>query len=175
MRRRLAPIALLLAALLRPEYARADDLADQADLEFSFGAESYQHAEFKVALEHFLMSNRLVPNKNVLFNVARCYEHLKSYPEAFRYYSLALDGETDRDTLSKIDAALAQIRQYVTVLRVTTRPAGATLFIDRRDLGARGQSPQLLGLAPHAYRLIAELHQQIDGITAIVGRIELFD
>ena len=158
MRRPLAGIAVLFGfLLLSPRPARADDLADQADLEFSLGADSYQRAEFKLALEHFLISNRLVPNKNVVFNIARSYEQLKAYPAAFRYYALALDGETDADTRAKISAAISQTKQYITVLRVTTQPAGATLYIDRRDLGARGASPQLFGLAPHAYKLIADL------------------
>src|SRR6478736_3133827 len=136
--------------------ARADDLADQAELEFSLGVDAYQRGEYKLGFEHFLISNRLVANKNVLFNIARSYEQLKTYPAAFRYYSLALESETEPDAKAKINTALAQIKQYVMVLRVTTRPAGATLYIDRKDLGARGASPQLLGLAPHAYKLIAE-------------------
>jgi outer membrane receptor protein involved in Fe transport len=148
----------MLGLLLAPaKQAKADDLADQAELEFSLGADYYQRAEYKLALEHFLISNRLVPNKNVVFNIARGYEQLKSYPAAFRYYSMALEGESDADARAKISAALAQIGQYVTVLRISTRPAGATVYIDRRDLGARGTSPLLLGLAPHAYKLIAEL------------------
>ncbi|HYP77131.1 MAG TPA: TonB-dependent receptor [Polyangiaceae bacterium] len=150
-------IALLVGALtLAPQLARADDLADQAELEFSLGADAYQRGDYKVALEHFLISNRLVANKNVLFNIARSYEQLKSYPAAFRYYSLALQSESEREAKLKINTALAQIKHYVMVLRVTTRPAGATLYIDRKDLGARGSSPQLLGLAPHSYKLIAE-------------------
>ena len=147
-------LGLSLAAA-RPVHA--DDLADQAELEFSLGAEFYQRADYKLALEHFLISNRLVANKNVVFNIARSYEQLKSYPAAFRYYSLALEGESDADARAKIIAAIAQIKQYVTVLRVTTRPAGATLYIDRKDLGERGASPQVLGLAPRAYKVIAEL------------------
>jgi outer membrane receptor protein involved in Fe transport len=155
--RQLARIALLLTALLTAApHVRADDLADQAELEFSLGAEAYQHTDYRGALEHFLTSNRLVPNKNVLFNIARSYEQLKSHPEAFRYYSLALDGESNPDTRGKIESAIAQIRQFVTVLRVGTNPPGATLYIDRRDLGARGPSPQVLGLTPRRYTLIAE-------------------
>ncbi len=157
MNRQLARIALLLAALLTtaPEL-RADDVADQAELEFSLGAEAYQHTDYRAALEHFLTSNRLVPNKNVLFDIARSYEQLKSYPEAFRYYSLALEGETNPDTRAKIERAIARIKQFVTVLRVGTNPPGATLYIDRRDLGARGLSPQVLGLTPRKYTLLAE-------------------
>ncbi len=156
--RRLARIALILGLVLGvSQRVHADDLADQAELEFSLGAESYQRGEFKLALEHFLLSNRLVPNKNVIFNVARSYEQLKAYPAAFRYYSLALEGETNADARARLTLAIEQIKQYVSVLRITTRPAGATLYIDRKDLGARGTSPQLLGLAPHAYEVIAEL------------------
>jgi outer membrane receptor protein involved in Fe transport len=155
--RSLPQIALLFGLLLlAPRPAQADDLADQAELEFSLGAEAYQHGQYKVALQHFLTSNRLVANKNVLFNIARSYEQLKSYPAAFRYYSQALENESDREAKARIGAALSQIRQHVLVLRVTTRPAGATLYIDRKDLGARGSSPQLLGLSPRAYKLIAE-------------------
>ena len=157
MTRSLLRIALLLGVLLlAPRPAAADDLADQAELEFSLGADAYQRADYKLALEHFLISNRLVPNKNVLFNIARSYEQLKTYPAAFRYYSLALEGESNRESKLRISTALAQIKQYVTVLRVTTRPVGATLYIDRKDLGARGSSPQLFGLSPQAYKLIAE-------------------
>ena len=157
MTRSLPQIALLLGVLLlAPRPAAADDLADQAELEFSLGAEAYQRADYKLALEHFLISNRLVPNKNVLFNIARSYEQLKTYPAAFRYYSLALEGESNPESKLRISTALAQIKQYVTVLRVTTRPVGATLYIDRKDLGARGSSPQLFGLSPQAYKLIAE-------------------
>ncbi len=60
--------------------ARADDLADEADLRFQLGAEAYQQGNFKEALQHFLASNRLVPNKNVVFNIARAYEQLRQYP-----------------------------------------------------------------------------------------------
>ena len=154
-----SPFAITLlfgALLLAPKPTRADDLADQAELEFSLGADAYQRSEYKIALQHFLVSNRLVPNKNVLFNIARSYEQLKSYPAAFRYYSQALERESDPEAKLRISTALGQIRQYVMVLRITTRPAGATLYIDRKDLGARGSSPLLLGLSPHAYKLIAE-------------------
>ncbi|HWZ91531.1 MAG TPA: TonB-dependent receptor, partial [Polyangiaceae bacterium] len=57
---------------------------------------------------------------------------------------------------AKISAALTQIKQFVTVLHVTTDPPSATVYIDRRDLGARGQTPLVLGLAPRHYKLIAE-------------------
>src|SRR5687767_9857485 len=102
-------LALILAALLLSAVGRADDLADEADLQFTLGAEAYQKGDFRGALEHFLASNRLVPNRNVLYNIARTYEQVKQFPEACRYYTQALDGEKDAAARAKIEAALVEL------------------------------------------------------------------
>ena len=85
-----------------PARRRADDLADEADLQFQLGAERYRDGDYRGALEHFLASNRLVPNRNVGFNIARSYEKLKQYPEAFRYYTQALEGENDPQASERV-------------------------------------------------------------------------
>ncbi len=142
-------------ALARP--AAADDTADEADLKFRLGAEAYQRGDFRGALEHFLVSNRLVANRNVIYNIARCYEELKQFPEAYRYFTLALKEETEKDTRARIERSLASIKQYVAVLEIESQPPGATVFIERRDLGPRGNTPTALGLKPAAYVVLAEL------------------
>jgi hypothetical protein len=124
--------------------ARADDLADEADLQFQLGADRYREGDYQGALEHFLASNRLVPNRNVGFNIARCYEQLKQYPAAFRYYTQALDGEQDPQTRTRVEGALDKIKPHVAVIKIVTDPPGATIYIDRRDLGPRGSSPRTL-------------------------------
>lgn len=147
----------LAVSLLAATAARADDLADEADLHFELGAERYRARDYRAALEHFLASNRLVPNRNVLFNIARSYEQLARYPDAHRYYTLAHEGETDPLARENIAAALQRIAPNVAVLQVTTEPAGATIYIDRRDLGPRGAAPRSLAFAPGTVRVIAEL------------------
>nr|MBK7067536.1 TonB-dependent receptor [Deltaproteobacteria bacterium] len=147
-------LAIVLAASVP---LRADDLADEADLQFELGADRYRRGDFREALEHFLASNRLVPNRNVLFNIARSYEQLTRYPDAHRYYTQALGSETDPGSRANIEAALRRISPYVAALRVTTTPPGATLYIDRRDLGPRGVSPRVLAFQPGRVRVIAEL------------------
>jgi outer membrane receptor for ferrienterochelin and colicin len=137
--------------------ARADDLADEADLQFQLGAARYRDGDYQGALEHFLASNRLVPNRNVSFNIARSFEKLKQYPAAFRYYTQALEGETDNETRTRVEMALETVKPHVAVLKIVTTPPGATVYIDRRDLGPRGMSPRLLGLAPGRYKIIVEL------------------
>lgn len=148
-------LGCLLLGFARP--ALADDTADEADLKFRLGAEAYQRGDFKSALEQFLGSNRLVPNRNVTYNIARCYQELRQFPEAYRYFSLALQGEKDAEARARIERELTAIRQNVAVLEVESEPAGATVFIERRDLGPRGNTPTALGLKPGAYVVLAEL------------------
>ncbi|HEY3233502.1 MAG TPA: PEGA domain-containing protein, partial [Polyangiaceae bacterium] len=149
-------LAFLVACAALAAPARADDVADEADLQFQLGAESYQRGDFRGALQHFLASNRLVANKNVLFNIARCYEKLTQYPEAYRYYTQALEGETDAAAIAKINAALGQLRANVAIIKVTSDPPGATLYVNRRDLGPRGNAPRTLGLSAGTYKIIGE-------------------
>jgi len=150
--------ALLVALTLIFAEARAhaDDLADEADLQFQLGAERYEVNDYKGALEHFLASNRLVPNKNVLFNIARTYEQLRKTPDAYRYYLLALEGETNPAAKKRVSDALARISPSVAILRVETDPPGATVFLNRRDLGPRGEAPRTLALPEGRYKVITE-------------------
>jgi outer membrane receptor protein involved in Fe transport len=146
--------------------AFADDVADEADLQFRLGAEKYQAGDFRGALEHFLASNRLAPNRNVLFNVARCYEALKEFPDAYRYYVRASQGETDAAARARINDALTRMAPNVASVKIVTDPPGATLYLDRKDLGQRGGAPQTLGLAPGTYTIIAEAPGYEDAVSA---------
>jgi outer membrane receptor protein involved in Fe transport len=148
---------LALVMTLAPSLARADDVADEADHLFTLGAEKYQAGDYKVALEYFLASNRLVRNRNVMFNIARTYEHLRNFPDAYRYYQRALDGETDAGAKQRIKEALQRTAPNVALLKVETDPPGALIFLNRKDLGDRGASPQTLALGAGGYTVIAEL------------------
>jgi outer membrane receptor protein involved in Fe transport len=137
--------------------AHADDVADEADVEFNLGAERYERADYPGALSHFLASNRLAQNRNVMFNIALCYERLGRLPEAYRYYARSLDGEPDPAVITRLESALARLSQRVALLHIVTDPPGARLYVDRKDLGERGASPQTMALVPGNYRVLAEL------------------
>jgi outer membrane receptor protein involved in Fe transport len=164
----------ILVIVCVPFGARADNLADEADLQFKLGAEAYQKNDFTGALEHFLASNRLVPNRNVLFNIARTYEELKAAPDAYRYYVDARAGETRADQLRRIDEALHRVAPFVAVLKVSSEPPGATVYLDRKDLGARGNTPANLGLAAGRHKIIVELSgyepAERDNVELVIGR-----
>jgi outer membrane receptor protein involved in Fe transport len=156
--------------------AAADGVADEADLQFTMGAEAYSKAEFTVALAHFLASNRLASNRNVMFNIARAYEQLGRFPDAYRYYIDAGRGDTgDGKLQADVTGALERIASRVAVLAVETSPPGATVFLDRKDLGSVGTSPSQLGLKARTYTVIAELPgfepAMLSGVTVAIGEV----
>src|SRR6185437_7393487 len=142
---------------LAPSSARADGTADEADLHFRMGAKAFGRGDYEGALAHFLHSNRLAPNRNVLFNIATAFEQLKRYVDAHRYYVEALDGETDPSSKAAALAGVARVRPHVAVLDVETTPPGATIYIDREDLGSHGRAPRPFAMPAGRYRVIAEL------------------
>ncbi len=150
--------------------ARADGEADEAELEFQLGAERYRAGQYREALLHFLASNRLAPNRNVMFNVARTYERIGRFPEAYRWYVDAVEGETDPSIRATADEALARITPQVSVLDVSTTPAGATIYLNRKDLGSVARSPRRIALEPGTYRVIAELDGYEDRTVTVEAR-----
>lgn len=146
------------ATLLATWPAAADNTADEADLAFRLGNQAFQRGQYEQALSAYFLSHRLVPNANVLFNIARCFEALEQFDEAYRYYGdlarLQISAEDRRD----VERALVRIRPRVALVRIDARPVSGDIFIDREDLGARGRTPQTLALPPgkHLVRVKAE-------------------
>jgi len=149
-------LIVVLVGVAVPRLGFADGLADEADLQFQICAEAYRKADYTIALEHFLASNRLVANRNVMFNIARSYEQLGRFPESYRYYVDALRGEPDQKIITTVEAALERVTPKVAVVEVNAQPTGAVVYLDRRDLGSVGATPARLGLAGGTYKVIVE-------------------
>lgn len=187
MARALAFAAVLFLAL--PSFA--DNTADEADVAFRLGNEAYAKRKYDEALAAYFLSNRLVPNKNVLYNIARCYEALKSYDEAYRYYyDLSTAKDLAPDDAKDVQAALDRLSPKVALVAVTTDPPGADVYIDREDLGSRGRAPQTLATNPGTHKIKVKLAGMHDAeatvrvakgaekkvslkLTPIVGTVEI--
>jgi outer membrane receptor protein involved in Fe transport len=150
---------LLLASLLLASLsAHADSVADEADFHFHRGATLIRQGNLEEALSEFLGSNRLVRNHNTLFNIARCFELLHKSNEAYRWYGdLLVDESLPEADRKAVENALERLRPSLALLRIETTPPGATVFIDRKDLGARGQTPVTLALPPGNVLALVEL------------------
>lgn len=147
----------LAAACLAAGAALADSLADEADFRFRRGAALYRKGQVEDALGEFLASNRLVKNRNVVFNIARCFEKLELFNEAWRRYVELLAEDLPAADKAQVLSALQRLRPRLALVQVDTEPRGATVYLDRKDLGARGQTPLELALPAGSAAVLVEL------------------
>ena len=116
------------------------------------------------SLEAYVDSLRIVRSRNALFNAAIVLGELGRNDEAFNYFGEYLRIEElpagDREDASRRRDAL---RSEVAVLQVTTEPGGALLWVDRKDLAPRGETPFELALPPGEHRTFIEK----DGYTSV--------
>ena len=150
---RLVVALLALGALA----ARADSIADEADFRFHRGATLYRQGNVEEALGEFLASNRLVHNRNVVYNIARSFEQLGRFNEAWRFYTELLGDDLPEPERKEIVAGLKRLAPQLALLRVETAPPGATVYVDRKDLGGRGQTPLTLALPAGKVEVMVEL------------------
>ncbi|HEY8146658.1 MAG TPA: TonB-dependent receptor [Kofleriaceae bacterium] len=153
MRALLLCLAVLAAT---PRHAHADANADEADLRFHRGASLFKAGRFDEALLEFLASNRLVPNRNVVFNIARSYEALDQLEEAYRYYAEYMSAETDKEERRAAQKRLDDLAPRVALLKIDSQPPGATVFLGRVDLGGRGETPLLIAVPPGNHTVILQ-------------------
>jgi outer membrane receptor protein involved in Fe transport len=130
--------------------------ADEAQFHFLRGNRAYQEKRFEDALASYYLSNRLVPNRNVQFNIARCLDRLGRYDESYRAWSMLLDQSLRGKEQQAVRDAIDQLRPHLALLEVETTPPGATIFASRRDLGALGVTPKSLALPPGLTKIILD-------------------
>ncbi len=149
------------------------DLAEEADLQFNIGVDQYRQGQYQAALEHLLASNRLVPNHNVVYNIARAYEQLGRFAEAYRHYADFAANEASPEARDDARKALDRIRPQVALVTIESTPPGATIYVDRADLGARGQTPATLAVPAGEHTILLEMAgfdgQSADGVRAEIG------
>lgn len=157
-----------LACLLAAPFARADDAAE-ARLHFELGTARYEAHAYEEALSHFLQAHRLAPTTNTIFNVAQTYLVLHREAEAYRFFSDFM-ARPDGQPLGRATAerALNELAPRLARIDVRTTPPGATLYLDRPELGDFGTSPRVLAIGAGRHEIIVrragyhELRRPVD-------------
>ncbi|HKE14594.1 MAG TPA: TonB-dependent receptor [Kofleriaceae bacterium] len=152
----LAVVSSSVVVGFRPLAARADSSADEADARFHRGNQLFKAGHYDEALVEFFTSNRLAHNRNVIFNIARSYEALGRFEEAYRYYAEYISEEPNKDERSSAQKKLKEIEPRVALLRIDSNPPGATVYLERKDLGSRGDTPLLLAVTPGKHRVVID-------------------
>ncbi len=170
----LARVAAFLL-LLAPGPRASGSPASEFRYRFRQGVEALKQGRLKEALDRFLQAHRLAPNPNTVRNIALCLEKLGRLYEAFSFYQeLATFPKVDRDNRRFAEKALKRLAPRVARVRVETDPPGATLYLDRRALGAYGTTPVEVAEAPGRHSIIVEkpgFHRAVRTVTLTIGRV----
>src|SRR6185295_5638406 len=111
-------VRAVLRAPGRSAPAVAADLADEAQFHFERGNQHYRQGRIEEALEAYYASNRLVENRNVQFNIARCLEQLRRHEEAFRAWAALEAQDPPAGERATIAAAIDRLRPFLALVRV---------------------------------------------------------
>ncbi|MCZ6805817.1 MAG: PEGA domain-containing protein [Deltaproteobacteria bacterium] len=165
----LTRIIIITACLASPAFSVAQSTSENAEARVYFeeGNRLFQQASrasgskrttlLQRSLEAYVDSLQIVRSRNALFNAAIVLEELDRNDESFNYYTeyLRIEGltEADREEASRRRDAL---RPKVAVLRVSSEPEAAQLWVDRKDLAARGETPIEVAVPPGQHRVFVE-------------------
>ncbi|HWA73284.1 MAG TPA: PEGA domain-containing protein [Polyangiaceae bacterium] len=170
--RRLATLVLLTlsqSSLARAQAAPSqapEELRQQAKASYDQGVVAYNAGRFLEAVELFLAADRTLPSAALSFNVARAYEQLKMTALALRFYRDYLRREagpananTEAATLRIAALERVLIESGVQQLTVLSVPAGASLTIDGKALGATPWTGELTP-GPHQLALASTGYEE---------------
>lgn len=135
--------ALLLASSARGavsgEARFFDDLARRA----------YAAGRFTEALEAFMHVNAVAPSPASLYNIAITADGAKRTDVAFVHYRQYLaGGDSDSARRADAEARLEKLKRGLALVLVETDPPGASVFVDREELGAYGTTPTMIVAEP---------------------------
>jgi len=118
----------------------------------------YEAGRYEAALGEFFLEQRVAPNPRIVFNIARCHERLRRHAGAYMYYAEYLAStDSDETRRTRASEALTQLESQVARLRVRSEPAGASIYIERRELGVWGVSPSIIARDPGSAHVYIEL------------------
>jgi len=107
---------------------------------FQQGVAAYREGNFYQAVEIFLQTQRIYPDTQLCFNIARAYENLGNGSAALRYYRDYLrqadrpsDGAEVRERVRELQQQIAE--RGVQQLTVLSKPESATVLLDGRPVG----------------------------------------
>ncbi len=150
---------------------------ERARVLFQQGVAAYREGKFYDAVAIFLQTQRVYPDTQLCFNVARAYENLGNSSAALRYYRDYLrqadrpsDGEEVRERVKKLEQQLAQ--RGVQQLSVISQPESATVLLDGKPVGI---APWTGETYPGKHRLALKLdgyadQEQIIDVDAYAAR-----
>lgn len=144
----------LLLAVTRPALADSAASARYHDEEARrhFAANQYDQA-----LRRFFVVQRIAPTTTTLYNIALCFRRLSRIEDEFNYLQEYLAGtDTNPERRRIVGQRIEELAQQVARLRVRSDPPGASVYLDRKELGTFGVTPLVVAAPRGTHRVIVE-------------------
>ncbi len=160
----LAPLALALAPV------RADDEAEARFFD-DLGRRAYARGHWEEALSSFLDAEAAAPSPRTLYNVALAAQLAHHDALAFSSFETYLEGGAEDDPHRRADAAARRdvLARALALALVTSSPAGAEIWVDRRELGSFGRTPRTLVLEPGPHTIELALADHDDAHLEVIA------
>lgn len=127
----------------------------------------YKDGNYEEALKFFAMADEMEPNPVTAFNIARCYDKLEKYADAYEYYKKYVDsGDTTR--LEDAEEAMTRIESEPVRMVVEFSPKGSELFLDGEPVEA-DYSPADVKVKPGQHTLFIRK----DGYESVEREIDI--
>lgn len=171
-------VVLCVAAPAAAQDATAppQDARTRAAAHFDRGIQFFNEQRYDAALAEFARAHELAPAHQTLYNLARVHAALGHAVEAARAYAQYLEqagGSLPAARRAEAEEALAEQRQRIGTLRVTSSTDGATVAIDGVDVAATPlPAPIELSAGAHIVELRAPGRETVRRAVSIAGGAE---
>lgn len=155
--RGVAGAACLACALCALPRSSAADAATDARFFDARGRAAFARRAWQSALEDFLLVQDVAPSARNLYNVALCADAASRPDLAFGFFEEYLAGDDpDEGRRAHARERVDALRRGLALVEVTSDPPGATISVDRAELGSMGLTPRVLALDPGAHVVLLE-------------------
>jgi outer membrane receptor for ferrienterochelin and colicins len=132
--------------------------ADEARFFDEVARRAYDARDYKRALEAFWLVHEIAPSPRSLFNIAVCAELGGKHDVAFAMYREYLaEGDPDAARRNEAEARATRLESKLALLEITSDPPGASIYIDRTDLGLYGVTPRTIVVGDGERQVMLEL------------------
>lgn len=133
----------------------------------------FERGQYESAVQEFFIVQRTAPTTSTLYNIALCFQHLERVDDEFNYLSEYLVGEdTNEERRSFAENRMKKLAPSVARVVVDSNPRGASVFIDREELGAFGTTPAVIAIPKGRHRVIVRrpgYHPREAELVAVAG------
>lgn len=132
---------------------------------------AYEHGDYALALNYFVLAHDAAPAASSAFNVATVAELAGKPALAYSFLEtyLALAPASDANRPAAV-AATARLESQLALVEVVTIPPGADVYVDQREHGRYATTPRAVAVEPGSRNIMVTLAGHQDANATVFAR-----